>query len=68
MHLSSSVGAGPGNAPGMLLIFGSGAETQVVVPVPRVVPVAVGGTAVSAVVVPAATTIHAVRARYFPAP
>ena len=49
-------------------IPGSGAEAQVVVPVARVVPVAVGGTAVPAVVVPAATPFHAVRARYFPAP
>ena len=45
-----------------------GAEAQVVVAVARVVPVAVGGTAVGGVVVPRAAAVHAVvalaRARF----
>ena len=48
---------------GMVLGTQGNTETQVVVPVGWRVPVAVGGPAVPAVVVPAAAAIHAVRAR-----
>ena len=49
----------------MLRSLESKAQAEVVVAIRSIVPVAISYAAVSGVVVPAATTVHAVRARYY---